>query len=57
MIFFNINLGWQVKFDYQETNKVAHALAKLACSIVEERILLEEVPESVEISFVLVDKQ
>lgn len=46
-IFQCAQSGWQVLFNYRDTNKVAHDLAKLTCTISEERIWMESILESV----------
>lgn len=48
--------GWQITFDYRETYKVALDLAKLACSILDEKIQTKDYPERVK-SSVKFDKQ
>lgn len=48
--------GWQVGFDFRETNRVAHELATMACAIHEEMIWMEDYPACVERATVF-DKQ
>lgn len=48
-------LGWQVKFVYIESNRVAHSLVKLALSCNCARVRLEECPNQV-LNMVLGDK-
>lgn len=47
--------GWQVHFHHRETNRVAHNLAKIACSLNCEKVWMEKCPSLI-LNMVLEDK-
>lgn len=40
-------IGWKVTFNYQETNTIAHNLAKVACAFSNEHIWMKVRPMQV----------
>lgn len=52
---FRHHSSWEVKFAYRDTSRVAHSLAKLACSFSGENVWLKECPMQV-MSLILKDK-